>query len=147
MLPRDGMPRYARVRRDIAPSRHRGNTMYNRTALALASALAVIACCPAPVSAADTQIVLRNSSSWEIHELYVNVSRSDEWGPDQLDDNVIGTGEEFTLSGIPCDKYDVRVVDEDGDACVLEKVTLCGGSDEWTITNEDLLGCQAATEE
>lgn len=121
--------------------------MFNRHALAIAGALVVLACCPAPASAADTQIVLRNSSSWEIHELYVNVSRSDEWGPDQLDDNVIGTGEEFTLSGIPCDKYDVRVVDEDGDACVLEKVTLCGGSDEWTITNEDLLGCLAATEE
>lgn len=121
--------------------------MSNHTALALASALFVLACSPGPASAADTQIVLRNSSSWEIHELYVNVSRSDDWGPDQLDDEVIGTGEEFTLSGIPCDKYDVRVVDEDGDACVLEKVTLCGGSDEWTITNEDLLGCQAATEE
>jgi hypothetical protein len=26
-------------------------------------------------------------------------------------------------------------------------VPLCGGSDEWTITDSDLLGCQAATED
>lgn len=121
--------------------------MYKHHALALASALAALACAAGNVSAADAQIVLRNNSSWEIHELYVNVSRSDEWGPDQLDDDVIESGGEFTLHGIPCDKYDVRVVDEDGDACVIEKVPLCGASDEWTITDADLLGCQVATEE
>ena len=66
---------------------------------------------------------------------------------DQLDEDVIESGGQFTLHGIPCDKYDVRVVDEDGDACVIEKVPLCGASDEWTITDEDLLGCQVATEE
>ena len=27
------------------------------------------------------------------------------------------------------------------------KVPLCGGSDEWTITDSDLLGCQAATDD
>lgn len=121
--------------------------MSTHHALALASALAAFACTTGSAAASDAQIVLRNNSSWEIHELYVNVSRSDEWGPDQLDDDVIESGGQFTLHGIPCDKYDVRVVDEDGDACVIEKVPLCGASDEWTITDDDLLGCQAATEE
>jgi hypothetical protein len=131
-----------------APADIQGKTIMHHTFRAAAAALLLaLACAPAAAAAKDGQIVLRNASHWEIHELYVDESRNDEWGEDQLGDDVIGNGEEFTLTGIPCDKYDVRLVDEDGDECVLESVPLCGGSDEWTITDSDLLGCQAATEE
>ena len=47
----------------------------------------------------------------------------------------------------PCDDYDVKLVDEDGDSCVVGGVTLCADSDAWVITDEDLLACQVVTEE
>lgn len=37
-----------------------------------------------------------------------------------------------------------RVVDEDGDQCVLEDVRI-DGADKWVITDKELLACQAAS--
>jgi len=71
----------------------------------------------------------------------------DDWGPDQLGDEVIASGESFHLNAIPCDAYDVRIVDEDGDECVVGGVALCADKDAWVINDDDLLSCQAETEE
>jgi len=46
------------------------------------------------------------------------------------------------LNSIPCDSYDVRLTDEDGDECVVEDVDICGGSEGWVITNAILLECE-----
>ncbi len=85
-----------------------------------------------------------NKSDWEIHHFFLSSTDEDEWGPDQLGDEVIGTDEAFTLKSIPCDSYDVKLIDEDGDECVVDDVDICGGAESWTITNKILLGCQAA---
>lgn len=87
-----------------------------------------------------------NKSDWEIHNFFLSSSEEEEWGPDQLGEDVIGTGESFTVKSIPCDTYDVKLIDEDGDECVVEEVDICGGSEQWTITNQILLGCQEASE-
>lgn len=87
-----------------------------------------------------------NKSDWEIHHFFLSSTEDDEWGPDQLGDDVISTGESFTLKSIPCDSYDVKLIDEDDDECVVEDVDICGGSEQWTITNRILLGCQEASE-
>jgi len=95
---------------------------------------------------ANVKIV--NNSDWEIHELYVSpAGPGDDWGPDQLQKNVIkAKGGTFTLQQIPCDTYDVKLVDEDGDACEVDKVDICGGSDTWTIASDALLKCQKNSE-
>ena len=92
-------------------------------------------------------VKVSNKSDWEIHHLFLSSVTEEEWGPDQLGDEVISMGGSFTLKNIPCDSYDVKLVDEDGDECVVEGVDLCGGSEGWVITNKDLLGCQQAQEE
>jgi hypothetical protein len=89
---------------------------------------------------------IRNDSDWAIHELYVSSVDDNDWGSDQLGREVIESGGSFKLHSIPCDDYDVRLVDEDGDVCVVGGVTLCAGRDIWQITNDDLLTCQALTE-
>jgi hypothetical protein len=94
----------------------------------------------------DSVVAIRNTSSWDIHQLYLSSTDSDDWGPDQLGDDVIGHRETFRLSGIPCDDYDVKLVDEDGDECVVGGVTLCADADAWVINDDDLLDCQAATD-
>lgn len=90
----------------------------------------------------DSDVELVNRSAWDIHELYLSSVDDDEWGPDQLGDEVIESGGSFLLHSIPCDDYDVLLVDEDGDECVLEGVGLCGDSEAWVITSKDLLACQ-----
>jgi hypothetical protein len=95
----------------------------------------------------DARVTVVNQSLWAIHELYLSSTDEDSWGPDQLGPTtIIGTGERYTINRIPCDTYDVKLVDEDGDECVVGGVALCAGNDTWVITNEDLLACQLATE-
>lgn len=95
----------------------------------------------------DSAVKIVNESAWDIHQLYLSSVDEEEWGPDQLGEQVIESGDSFELNGIPCDAYDVRIVDEDGDECVVSAVALCGDKDAWVIDDDDLLSCQAETEE
>ncbi|MBT9559265.1 MAG: hypothetical protein IV100_24740 [Myxococcales bacterium] len=88
-----------------------------------------------------------NESDWALNNLFMSPANETEWGPDQLGDELIKKGGTFTLSKIPCDIYDVKLVDEDGDECVVEDVNVCGGKETWTITSKDLLKCQEASKE
>lgn len=95
-------------------------------------------------TALASDLVVRNESLWDIHFLYLSASDESSWGPDQLEDDVLHSGGSLTLSGVSCDTYDVRIVDEDGDDCEIHGVELCGDT-QWTITDENLLSCQADT--
>ena len=110
--------------------------MKRLTLFALALAVSV------PLFAAPkSSVKIINGSKWDVHHLFISPASQDHWGPDQLEDNIIQAGASFTINGIPCDEYDVKVVDEDGDECVIEAVKLC--SDHyWKITDEDLLECE-----
>ncbi|WP_313914682.1 hypothetical protein [Tahibacter sp.] len=118
--------------------------MKKLTGFALA-AVAVFASSAASASENNSKVVITNKSSWAIHEFYIAPHSEREWGPDQLGDKTIENGETFTLTDVPCASYDVRVVDEDGDECILEDVGLCATKDTWVINDKDLLGCQAAS--
>jgi len=83
-----------------------------------------------------------NQSKWEIHHVYLSSSGDDEWGPDQLEDEILAKGDSLTLTDIACDLYDVKVVDEDGDECVIEEVDLCNDHSYWKITDKQLLACE-----
>jgi hypothetical protein len=87
-------------------------------------------------------VTVLNQSDWEIHYLYLSPTDENDWGPDQLSSEVIDTNDSFVLTDIPCDTYDVRIVDEDDDECIVRKVKLCGDSERWVITSRDLLACQ-----
>jgi hypothetical protein len=71
----------------------------------------------------------------------MSATSENTWGPDQLGEHTIPAGESFTLNGIPCGDYDVKLVDEDGDECELRGVHLCSDS-ALNITNEALLSCE-----
>lgn len=97
-----------------------------------------------PVRAAKKRanVTVVNKSNWVITHLFLSATSEEEWGPDQLGKSVIATGGSFKLTDIPCDTYDVRLIDEDDDECVVTEVDICGGSDRWEITSKDLLKCQ-----
>lgn len=111
-----------------------------------AALLGLLFAAAASAGKSDSRVEIVNRSDWDIHRLYLSPVDDEEWGPDQLGDHIIASGERFTLQGIPCDDYDVQLIDEDGDACVVGGVSLCGERDRWVISNSDLLSCQAATE-
>ena len=98
----------------------------------------------ASTSAFAEDITIKNESNWQIDQFYLSSTSVTEWGPDQLGAQAIGSGGQFQLTGVPCDKYDVRIVDEDEDVCVVKAVDLCGAGG-WTITSEALVSCQQAT--
>lgn len=114
--------------------------MKNLTKLSLAAMLLCAVSMPAFAERATVKVI--NQSKWEIHHLYLSSSENEEWGPDQLGEHVLTKGDSFTLTKIPCDTYDIKVVDEDGDECVIEQVELCRDNSYWKITDKDLLECE-----
>ncbi len=100
----------------------------------------------APTFAADTdaQVRIVNNSSWDIYNFYISSVDTEEWGPDQLGDDAIASGDSYVFRKIPCDAYDVKIVDEDGDECVVSAIALCAGSESWVIEDDALLECQNA---
>jgi hypothetical protein len=110
---------------------------------AFALALAIAAASPVALAESDTATIeIVNRTRWWIYELYLSPTQALDWGPDQLGDETIGPGDHFTLSHIPCQIYDVRLVDEDDDECVVVGIDLCSGDYEWVIENDALLECQ-----
>jgi hypothetical protein len=108
--------------------------------------LAVAATSTSLAAGKKADVELTNRSDWAIHHLYLSSVDEESWGPDQLGDEVLGTGDTFTLTAVPCDAYDVKLVDEDGDECVIGEVDVCGRDEAWVITSKDLLACQEASE-
>lgn len=117
-----------------------------KSLVALAATCVVALLIPVAAQAQKSNVTIKNKSDWEIHQFFLSSVDTDKWGPDQLGEQVIGTGDTFTLQGIPCDSYDVMLVDEDGDECVVPEVDVCGDNQGWIITNDDLLECQAEGE-
>ena len=97
-------------------------------------------------TALGATIIIENESDWDIHFLYLSPSASDEWGPDQLGDDVIISGSRYKLKGVGCNTYDVLIVDEDSDECILSQIPMCTGKEYWEIGNDLLLSCQEETQ-
>jgi hypothetical protein len=98
-------------------------------------------------AAPASNVTVHNSSEFAILHFFLSPSDHEAWGPDQLGEHVVGNGGKFTLTGVPCDEYDVKLVDEDGDECVIGAVDVCGEDHEWEITDDDLLECEGYGEE
>jgi hypothetical protein len=93
----------------------------------------------------DSQVELHNESRWSIEQLFFAPIGSDRWGPNQVSHNAVRPGDTFTLTNIRCDKYDVKLVDEDDNECVVRNVALCGDDKIWRLGDHDLLQCQSHT--
>jgi hypothetical protein len=106
--------------------------------------LCVAALLVSAAAQAASSVTIKNKSDWVIMEFYLAPADTDEWGPDQLGEGVIGTGDTFTVTDVPCDSYDVRLVDEAEDVCIVTEVDICADGG-WVISNDDLIDCAEAT--
>lgn len=73
---------------------------------------------PVPNDSGNTgdtvSIKITNNTGYEIHNMYIVDTGTDDWGKDQLnEDVVVADGESYTLENVPPGSYDVRVTDVD----------------------------------
>lgn len=118
-----------------------------RAAICLALVFACVFAAEANAAGRKSNVTVHNKSEFSIHHFFLSSSENEHWGPDQLGDDTINNGGKFTLTSIPCDEYDVKLVDEDGDECVVGAVDICGDNDDWVITDDDLLECEGYGDE
>jgi hypothetical protein len=102
---------------------------------------------PAGASTDLSNLAIHNKTKWSVHHLYLSPAKENEWGPDQLGSNQIDPGQTFTLKDIPCNTYDIKVVDEDGDECVIKGEKFCGHEASWDLSDDELLGCEGYGDE
>jgi hypothetical protein len=109
--------------------------------LVLALVLSALAL-PSLAAPKKASVKIINQSKWEIHHVFLSSTDDESWGEDLLEDEILAKGDSLTVTHITCDLYDVKVVDEDGDECIIEEVDLCGDESYWKITDKDLLECE-----
>lgn len=96
-----------------------------RTALALVLAVAATV----TVFAGAQDFVVTNKTGFAITELYVSPSAKNDWEEDVLGTDVLENGKSTTVTfegyGDKVCKFDIKIVDEDDEAWVIEKIDLC----------------------
>jgi hypothetical protein len=122
-------------------NRNRNRVMGRR--LALAFVLCALTAAPlfSSARAAQTSVQITNSSSIEIRHLYFSPVNTDDWGPDQLNQTVLGNGDSITFENPACTEGQIKVIAEDQNGCFISTTITCGGSSTWTITDTTERSC------
>lgn len=90
-------------------------------------------------------IKIENKSSLEIHEIYFASSVDADWGADRLADSVLEPGDYLTLMDVTPGKWNLRLVDEDEDECVIkgQRFVL---STSFAFSDDDFFDCKLANQ-
>ena len=86
-------------------------------------------------------ITVTNNSSREILYIYFSPVEQENWGPDQLNNSSLQSGQSVTLTNASCSGAEIKVIAEDRDGCFVSAVVSCAGDAQWTITNETPADC------
>ena len=89
----------------------------------------VTALSPAAAQEAKQNFTLINKTGYELKELYVGPTASEDWGPDIMGDSVIGNGQSVNVRFSPRAKtcqWDLKVVySVDDSSAVWSDINLC----------------------
>lgn len=100
-----------------------------------------------PFIHAQTTITIQNNCMWDIYHVHISPADSDEWGDDLLGEtDILESGESERFTFLSSGRYDIKVIDEDGDECIMWGVYL-QSSETWTITDDSHLDCIDLDEE
>ncbi|NVB81107.1 MAG: hypothetical protein HOV81_22110 [Kofleriaceae bacterium] len=113
----------------------------NRLALLGLFAGALVGCAADDDPGGDSSLTIENASSYTLVEINLSPVDRVSWGADLLGSDVLAPGDVFHASGIDCNTYDIRVVDEDNDECILDAVDLCLDNAVWSIDDAELASC------
>lgn len=102
--------------------------------------LAIIATAVPTYAQSLNTITVVNSSGIKIDTIQMSRTIDDSWGPDLLGNYTLPDGYSYHFTKY-AGVYDIRLLDKDGDACVVDGVHV----DEdltWTLTPLELIGCE-----
>jgi hypothetical protein len=110
---------------------------------AMCAALCVLAAMPllSNARARSASISIANNSGRSIIHVYLSHTDSDDWGPNQLGDSTIASGDTYTISNVSWDGSQIKVVAEDGNGCFLYGVAAGSGDSTWTIGADAQADC------
>jgi len=115
--------------------------MKKRTAACLAVMILLAAMVATPAGAQNRVLVnIQNASRYDIHKIYLSLSRDQGWERDLLGNSILRSGRSFDIAATE-GYYDLKLVDEDGDTCVVNHVSVFSNK-AWTLTDSWLLGCE-----
>jgi hypothetical protein len=117
------------------------NKTRNHVLTMSSAALALLAISIPATSESRHTLEVENGSGFNIYHLQMSSSNDHSWERDLLGSRILFDGNSFTVTGIVPGLYDIRVVDEDNDACVVNRVRV----DEdmtWDLTPLGLVGCE-----
>lgn len=89
----------------------------------------------------QSTLTIDNQSSYSFIEINLSPVSASSWGADILGNDILSPGEAVEISGIECDDYDTRIVDDEGDECIVEAVDLCFDDQSWIIDDDTLALC------
>ena len=87
-----------------------------------------------------TSVNIVNNGSRAIRHVYASHVGADDWSADLIS-SPIASGGSATLSNVPCDQQQVRIIGENEDGCFVYTVVSCGSNSTWTITNNTTPDC------
>lgn len=102
--------------------------------------LAAVVSIPTSAAAQNATFTVFNRSSYRINHMYVSSTSSNYWGGDRLGNDILYSNYRSDLQIYP-GWYDVKLVDQDGDSCIVRDVNFSNGG-SWTITDGLLLACE-----
>lgn len=112
--------------------------------MVLLFALPLIAPPSADAWANRYRIRINNNSRYDIYRIYVSSAESSNWGWDLLGKHrILASYDSFTITEIVPGEWDIKFVDQDGDACILRNVRVFENL-SWSITTDWLLNCQGS---
>jgi hypothetical protein len=111
-----------------------------RTIACLALSLFAMTAAPADADYNRVDFTIRNASSYDIYGIFMSRSADENWHRDLLGTGVLSSGSRVSLTAQP-DTYDLKLVDEDGDTCIVKGISVYQDK-VWRITNSWLLGCE-----
>jgi hypothetical protein len=97
-----------------------------------------VAVAPQPmVRGCDTRFQVVNNSSLTVMQLFFSHASRNDWGVDQLGQNVLPPGRAWNYTAANAGAYDFRVVYANGRAAELRRVDICRAS-QIVVTNSGL---------
>ena len=96
-------------------------------------------------AAAAERLKFWNLTSSTIKELHLAPAGTENWGPDQCQndpDSAVEADERLTLKDIVPGRYNVKLLDEKGRVCIVRDVEVAGGKAyAFSISEKELTDC------
>ncbi|HEU0033537.1 MAG TPA: hypothetical protein VFQ53_23055 [Kofleriaceae bacterium] len=86
-------------------------------------------------------IALKNTSHYDIYSIQLSAANAHSWGANLIEGDALLHGESAQLAVFDCQKYDLRMVDDENVECVIPNIDLCFEDKAWDLDDSDLAMC------